>query len=149
MKCRGWQRRGGGTACPFRCRGAVWLNGIDGGETIRQGIGNPSNSQQYQRYQYRDLSRDLEFVRVNGCRFIQLVMILRKLPKVVICPLLLATIVRIGNGESPCVDVGSSHAIGPKQVNVFTGELADVVMEERRTLCDEYQVVTGVPVNFH
>ena len=39
--------------------------------------------------------------------------------------------------------------LGRKQVNVFTGELADVVMEERRTLCDEDEVVAGVPMHFH
>src|SRR5690606_5188530 len=86
---------------------------------------------------------------MNRRRLVQLEMLFRKLPQIVVRPLLLSSIIRIGNSKSPGIHVGTLNTVGPVQMDVFPAELANVMMQETRTLRNEYQVMAGMSMHLH
>lgn len=76
-------------------------------------------------------------------------MFLRKLPGEGVGPRLFSTVIRGINRVLPGVFSDGFRAEGAVKMDVFTGELSDVVMKETLRLTDKNQIVAGVAVYFH
>lgn len=76
-------------------------------------------------------------------------MFLRKLPGEGIRPRLFGTVIRGINRVLPSVFGDGFRTEGAVKMDVFTGELSDVVMQKALRLADKNKVVASVAMDFH
>ena len=112
---------------------------------VRGQAGNDENKGD----QSRQFFRHFELVGVDRRGLVQAEMFLRKFPGEGVRPRLFSAVIGRINRVLPGVFGDGFRSKGTIKMDVFTGELSDVVMKEALRLADKNQVMPGVAVYFH